>query len=99
LIDPFDTFGDNEKIENIIDQPIIFQFSGNRRKFTQVDDTLMLFALRQSGNIRDMETIRDNWLPRKNIHEIKHRIKNLTCSRAPYNLIKRWKQEHNTPLR
>lgn len=46
-----------------------------------------------------MENIRDNWLPRKNIQEIKHRIKNLTCSRAPYNLIKRWKQDHNLPLR
>lgn len=101
LIDQFDTFGDYKRLseDNITEQPIIFMLSGNRRKFSEVDDVHLLYGLRESGSLRDLESIRDNWLPRKKIQEIKHRIKNLTCSRAPYNVIRRWKQEYNQPLR
>ena len=43
--------------------------------------------------------IRDNWLPKKEIHEIKHRFKNMTCQRAGDNMLKRWKVMHYLPLR
>lgn len=56
-------------------------------------------GLRQQGCWKNLESIRDSWLPRKSINELKHRIKNLTCRRAPDNLIKRLKQEYNLPLR
>ena len=47
----------------------------------------------------DLQTIRDNWLPKKSMSEIKHRFKNMTCIRAVDNLLKRWKFTHYTPLR
>ena len=64
-----------------------------------VDDNFLYLALKQQGNWKDLEAVRDNWLPRKQLNEIKHRIKNLTCLRAQDNIIKQWKLEFNLPLR
>jgi hypothetical protein len=70
-------------------QPIVFPQAGNNRsKFSAVDDNFLLLGLKHIGVQKDFEAIRDNWLPKKNINEIKHRIKNLTCRRAPTNVIK-----------
>jgi hypothetical protein len=54
-------------------------------------------GLRQYG-YKEVELIRNNWLPNKSTNEIKHRYKNLTCAKAPDNIIKRWKLTHNIPL-
>ncbi|CDW76055.1 UNKNOWN [Stylonychia lemnae] len=69
----------------------------NRRKFSYVDDNFLLLGLRQYG-YKEVELIRNNWLPNKSSNEIKHRYKNLTCAKAPDNIIKRWKLTHNIPL-
>jgi len=85
---------------SIVKQPIVFPYCGNnRRKFTFVDDCFLYVALRQLGTCKDLNSIHENWLSNKNVNEVKHRIKNLTCSRAPDNVIRRWKQEHLLPLR
>eukprot|EP00347_Sterkiella_histriomuscorum_P003024 403365884 len=73
------------------------QIHNNRRKFSYVDDNFLLLGLRQYG-YKEVEQIRDNWLPNKTTNEIKHRYKNLTCAKAPDNIIKRWKVTHNIPL-
>ena len=81
-------------------QPLVFPYFGNnRRKFTYTDDTFLFLAMRAQGGIKYLDSIRDNWLPKKSTNEIKHRIKNLTCMRAPDNAIRRWKTVHNAPLR
>jgi len=48
---------------------------------------------------KDLLTIRDNWLPKKSLNEIKHRVKNLSSQRSADNLIRRWKVLHNLPLK
>jgi hypothetical protein len=73
--------------------------ANNRRKFSFIEDNFLFMGLRQQGCWKNLESIRDSWLPRKSINELKHRIKNLTCRRAPDNLIKRLKREYNLPLR
>jgi hypothetical protein len=75
------------------------QAGNNRSKFGSIDDNFLLMGLKSVGSQKDFEAIRDNWLPKKNVNEIKHRIKNLTCRRAPNNVIKQWKFEHQIPLR
>ena len=62
-----------------------------------MDDNLLLLGLRQYG-YKEIELIRSNWLPYKSSNEIKHRYKNMTCAKAPNNLIKSWKENHNKPL-
>ena len=77
---------------SIVKQPIVFPYCGNnRRKFSFVDDCFLYVALRQLGTCKDLNSIHENWLSNKNVNEVKHRIKNLTCSRAPDNVIRRWK--------
>ena len=50
------------------------------------------FPQNSKGNIdREFTEIRNNWLPKKEPLEIRHRIKNLTCGRATDNMIRRWK--------
>ena len=71
--------------------------NNNRRKFTHVDDNFLLLGLRQYG-YKEIELIKQNWLPNKTSNEIKHRYKNMTCAKAPDNIIKRWKNTHNVPL-
>ena len=88
------------QIETSMRQPLVFPFYGNnRRKFSYIDDTFLFHAMREQGGIRYLDVIRDNWLPKKSTNEIKHRIKNLTCMRAPDNAIRRWKNIHSQPLR
>ena len=62
-----------------------------------MDDNFLLMGLRQFG-YKEVEAIRNAWLPNKHHNEIKHRYKNLTCAKASDNIIKRWKYTHNIPL-
>ena len=55
--------------------------NNNRRKFTYVDDNFLLLGLRQYG-YKEIELIRQNWLPNKTANEIRHRYKNMTCAKA-----------------
>jgi len=71
--------------------------NNNRRKFTVVDDNFLLLGLRQFG-YKEVEMIKNAWLPNKSTNEIKHRYKNLTCAKAQDNIIKRWKNTHSIPL-
>ena len=52
--------------------------NNNRRKFSRMDDNMMILGLQEFGQ-KNMEQIRVHWLPRKTVNEIKHRYKNLTC--------------------
>jgi len=56
-------------------------------------------ALMTLGTAKNFNSMKANWLPAKTIMEIRHRIKNLTCQRAPENVIKTWKKQHCIPLR
>ena len=40
---------------------------------------------------KNLELIQQLWVNSRSVQEIKHRIKNLTCKRAPDNVIKNWK--------
>lgn len=62
-----------------------------------MDDNLLVLGLQEFG-YREVEQIRAHWLPKKHTNEIKHRYKNLTCSRVPNNIIKKWKSRHSQPL-
>ena len=58
------------------------------------------FPQNSKGNIdRELTEIRNNWLPKKELFEIRHRVKNLTCGRASDNMIRRWKLQQGKPLR
>lgn len=69
----------------------------HRRKFTMMDDNLLLLGLRQYG-YKDVDSIKKNWLPSKTQNEIKHRYKNLTATKSPNNFIKKWKNNFYKPL-
>lgn len=85
---------------NTCQQDIVFPYASNtRRKFTMVDDNFLLMAITTLGTPKDFESIQMNWLVHKTQSEIKHRLKNLTCLRAPDNIIKRWKMQYNMSLR
>ena len=71
--------------------------TNNRRKFTLLDDNLLLLGIRQYG-YKETELIRVQWLPSKTNNEIKHRYKNLTCAKADNNIIKIWRNTHNLQL-
>ena len=71
--------------------------TNNRRKFTYLDDNLLLVGLREYG-YKEMDQIKKQYLPSKTTNEIKHRYKNLTCAKADMNIIKNWKNNHNLPL-
>jgi len=81
-------------------QEIVFPYASNtRRKFSEIDDNFLLMAILNLGSAKDFESINMYWLTHKTQSEIKHRLKNLTCQRAPDNIIKRWKLQFNMPLR
>jgi hypothetical protein len=81
-------------------QDVVFPYASNtRRKFSVVDDSCLLMAITSLGSPKDFESINMHWLMHKTQSEIKHRLKNLTCQRAPDNIIKRWKMQYNMPLR
>jgi len=63
----------------------------SRRKFTLVDDYLLLIGLEEFG-YKEIHCVQKKWLPEKNVKEIKHRYKNLTCCKANDNIIKAWKK-------
>lgn len=94
-------------LSSIRQPPVICTSDANRRKFNQIDDAFLLMALKSSRfpqnskvNIdRELTEIRNNWLPKKELFEIRHRIKNLTCGRATDNMIRRWKLQQNKNLR
>lgn len=75
-----------------------------RRKFDYLHDYLLLIGLIYHGKkykiifmIRNIDVIQKLWLETKSIQEIKHRIKNLTCYKAPENVIKKYKQLSESP--
>jgi len=45
-----------------------------------------------------MDDIRARWHPKKETSELKNRVKNMTCSRVAFNIIKQWKVKHAVPL-
>ena len=59
--------------------------TNNRRKFTYLDDNLLLVGLREYG-YKEMDLIKKQYLPSKTTNEIKHRYKNLTCAKADMNI-------------
>jgi len=67
------------------------------RKFSDTEDALFLVALKAYGH-KNMDAVRQNWLVDKSIQEIKHRYKNLICSRAPETPIKKWKLHQSQSL-
>jgi hypothetical protein len=68
-----------------------------RRKFDNVDDHLMMIGLLTHGK-KNIETVQQLWLDSKTPQEIRHRIKNLTCLKAPDNIIKKWKNMNDSIL-
>eukprot|EP00826_Nyctotherus_ovalis_P011270 TRINITY_DN12941_c0_g2_i4.p1 TRINITY_DN12941_c0_g2~~TRINITY_DN12941_c0_g2_i4.p1 ORF type:complete len:418 (+),score=119.20 TRINITY_DN12941_c0_g2_i4:636-1889(+) len=69
----------------------------SRRKFTLVDDYLLLIGLEEFG-YKEIQNVQKKWLPEKNVKEIKHRYKNLTCCKANENIIKTWKKADEQKL-
>ena len=62
-----------------------------------MDDNCLILGLQEFG-YKNMEAIRQNWLPSKTTNEIKHRYKNLTCQRVQKNIVKDWKLRQGKPL-
>ena len=69
----------------------------SRRKFTLVDDYLLLIGLEEFG-YKEIQNVQKKWLAEKNVKEIKHRYKNLTCCKANENIIKTWKKADEQKL-
>ncbi len=69
----------------------------SRRKFTKIDDYLLQIGLEEFG-YKEIQNVQKKWLPEKNVKEIKHRYKNLTCCKANDNIIKAWKKADEKPL-
>ena len=68
-----------------------------RRKFDYIYDYLLMMGLTHYGK-RNIEIIQRLWLDSKSVPEIRHRIKNLTCYKAPHNIIKKYKYYSETAL-
>jgi hypothetical protein len=68
-----------------------------RKKFDTIYDNLLMIGLLYHGK-KNIELIQQLWVNSRSIQEIRHRIKNLTCKRAPENLIKKWKKFNESPL-
>jgi hypothetical protein len=66
-------------------------------KFTVVDDTLLLAGLQKFGS-KALSLVQENYLPHKNIDEIRNRFKNLTRFKSARNPIKNWKLLEIAPL-
>ncbi|KAL4479267.1 hypothetical protein ABPG72_011479 [Tetrahymena utriculariae] len=75
-----------------------FGKNSSRSKFTPLDDNLLLQGLTKYGSSQNMEQIRNIFLQEKQTQEIKHRYKNLICSKAQPNPIKTWKNNQYSPL-
>jgi hypothetical protein len=61
-----------------------------RKKFDLIHDNLLMIGLMHHGK-KNLELVQQLWVNSRSIQEIRHRIKNLTCKRAPDNVIKNWK--------
>jgi hypothetical protein len=68
-----------------------------RRKFDYIYDYLLMLGLNFYGK-KNIDVVQRFWLDSKAVPEIKHRIKNLTCHKAPHNVIKTYKSLLETPL-
>ena len=68
-----------------------------RRKFDNIHDHLLMIGLLTHGK-KNIETVQQLWLESKTSQEIRHRIKNLTCFKAPDNIIKKWKTMNDSIL-
>jgi hypothetical protein len=68
-----------------------------RRKFENVHDHLLMIGLLTHGK-KNIDTVQQLWLDSKTPQEIRHRIKNLTCFKAPDNIIKKWKNMNDSIL-
>jgi hypothetical protein len=68
-----------------------------RRKFDYIYDYLLMLGLTYHGK-KNIDLVQRLWLDSKSLPEIKHRIKNLTCQKAPKNVIKTQKLLSETPL-
>ena len=68
-----------------------------RKKFTYVDDSLLLLGLHFHGK-KNYDIIKQLWLPHRSNEEIRHRIKNLVCQNAPLNIIKKYKTMNERPM-
>jgi hypothetical protein len=61
-----------------------------RKKFDYIYDYLLMVGLVYYGK-KNLDLVQRLWLDSKSQAEIKHRIKNLTCQKAPTNVIKTYK--------
>jgi hypothetical protein len=79
--------------------PIFLEDNGGASsfKFTAADDSLLLAGLQKFGT-KSLSLIQENFLPHKNIDEIRNRFKNLTRFKSPRNPIKNWKLLEIAPL-
>jgi hypothetical protein len=68
-----------------------------RKKFDNINDNLLMIGLMHHGK-KNLELVQQLWVNSRNVQEIRHRIKNLTCKRAPDNIIKNWKNLTESPL-
>ncbi len=69
----------------------------SRSKFTPIDDGLLLIGLKKYGP-RNIDKIQKNFLQEKSMSEIRNRYKNLICSKAVENPIKKWKKLQSSHL-
>lgn len=67
-----------------------------RKKFDSIHDHLLMLGLMHHGK-KNLELVQQLWVNSRSLQEIKHRIKNLTCKRAPENIIKHWKLLSESP--
>ena len=68
-----------------------------RAKFSLLDDRLILLGLKHFGE-KNIDAIQHYYLKGKKSKEVQYRYKNLICSRASNNDIKRWKGLSVAPL-
>lgn len=68
-----------------------------RKKFDSIHDQMLMLGLMHHGK-KNIEIIQHLWVKSRSLQEIRHRIKNLTCKRAPENIIKKWKTLLESPL-
>ena len=62
-------------------------------------DYLLMLGLLNHGKkylkqkLRNIDVIQKFWLDSRTVQEIKHRLKNLTCLKAPENIVKKLKMK------
>jgi hypothetical protein len=86
-----------QNLNNDDPNPCLKLLNKKRKKFDTIYDNLLMIGLLYHGK-KNIELIQQLWVNSRSIQEIRHRIKNLTCKRAPENLIKKWKKYNESPL-